>query len=255
MVFIVVSATVTVICLFFLLYIPSYRVIDRESLESVVEFQPSTISKSVAIVYHFAGFASLLKFNWIFRVQSNFCGVYYSSELSSDSEKKSQIYDNFIVLYNIDMSIYYRQSYTQYLSVNDWFARNLTLCVRPIAGLTNPRIIVSACDSRVTVFPIITSDVSVWLKGETFSVSTLLGDDSIYSIFEGGSMIINRLAPQDYHWFHSPINGTLSRRYTVDGSLYSVNQDAIRSQNGYLYIFLFKLIFLVQFIIKELLIF
>ena len=48
----------------------------------------------------------------------------------------------------------------------------------------------------VQVFPSVSTDLVVWLKGESFTVDTLLGGDSISSTFTRGSMIIFRLAPQ-----------------------------------------------------------
>ena len=63
----------------------------------------------------------------------------------------------------------------------------------------------------------------------------MLGGDSLASEFEGGSMIIQRLAPQDYHHYHSPVNGFITKRFTITGPFYSVNSDAIRSENGAIY--------------------
>jgi len=42
-------------------------------------------------------------------------------------------------------------------------------------------------------------------------------------------MVIARLAPQDYHRFHSPVSGKIGKFVPIDGSYYTVNPVAIRS--------------------------
>ncbi len=40
-------------------------------------------------------------------------------------------------------------------------------------------------------------------------------------------MVVCRLAPQDYHRWHSPVSGLLGLRTRVDGCLYTVNPIAV----------------------------
>ena len=47
--------------------------------------------------------------------------------------------------------------------------------------------------------------------------------------FEGGALGIFRLAPQDYHRFHVPVDGVLGEPRSIDGQYYTVNPMAIRS--------------------------
>ena len=49
--------------------------------------------------------------------------------------------------------------------------------------------------------------------------------------FDHASMVILRLAPQDYHRYHSPVGGTIASQHTIGGSLHSVNSDAMTSGN------------------------
>ena len=69
--------------------------------------------------------------------------------------------------------------------------------------------------------------LSLWIKGQNFSISALLGGDSFASLFEGGSIAVFRLAPQDYHRYHFPINGVLTQTNQIDGPLYTVNPIAV----------------------------
>ncbi len=68
---------------------------------------------------------------------------------------------------------------------------------------------------------------TLWIKGQNFSVSALLGSDALASLFEGGSIAVFRLAPQDYHRYHFPINGVLTETHHVPGPLYTVNPIAV----------------------------
>ncbi len=42
-------------------------------------------------------------------------------------------------------------------------------------------------------------------------------------------MAIFRLAPQDYHRFHFPVDGILESVYIIEGSYYTVNPMAVRT--------------------------
>jgi len=42
-----------------------------------------------------------------------------------------------------------------------------------------------------------------------------------------GSLVIGRLAPQDYHRWHCPVAGVLGPRTRIDGALFTVNPIAV----------------------------
>lgn len=46
-------------------------------------------------------------------------------------------------------------------------------------------------------------------------------------MFEGGSMVIARLAPQDYHRWHAPVAGEVVSITDIPGAYYTVNPQAI----------------------------
>jgi len=48
-------------------------------------------------------------------------------------------------------------------------------------------------------------------------------------LFEGGALGIFRLAPQDYHRFHIPVDGVLEKPKLIKGEYYTVNPMAVRS--------------------------
>lgn len=66
-----------------------------------------------------------------------------------------------------------------------------------------------------------------WIKGAGFTVPRLLGSDALAQGFDGGSIAIHRLAPQDYHRWHSPVEGTVESINDIPGAYYTVNPQAI----------------------------
>ena len=50
------------------------------------------------------------------------------------------------------------------------------------------------------------------------------------SYYEEGSIAICRLAPQDYHRFHSPVDGWVWGLKSIEGSFYTVNPVAVREE-------------------------
>jgi phosphatidylserine decarboxylase len=92
-------------------------------------------------------------------------------------------------------------------------------------------VIVSPADCRSVVFNTIDDATRIWVKGREFSLERLIGP--VYPLdvkrYRGGSMGIFRLAPQDYHRFHIPVDGVLGTPKPIEGEYYTVNPMAIRS--------------------------
>ncbi|KAK5105743.1 hypothetical protein LTR62_002192 [Meristemomyces frigidus] len=116
---------------------------------------------------------------------------------------------------------------TKYRTFNEFFAREIREDARPIAEPSNETVVSSPADCRLTVFETIDLATKYWIKGTGFSLSHLLGSVDVASQFEGGSIAIARLAPQDYHRWHSPTNGTVESILDVPGTYYTVNPQAI----------------------------
>ncbi|KOS20376.1 Phosphatidylserine decarboxylase proenzyme 3 [Escovopsis weberi] len=114
---------------------------------------------------------------------------------------------------------------------NEFFYRALKPGSRPCSAPDNAGIIVSPADCRSVVFNHITQATRIWVKGREFNMKRLLGDayPDDAARFEGGALGIFRLAPQDYHRFHIPVDGTLGKPTTIAGEYYTVNPMAIRS--------------------------
>lgn len=116
-------------------------------------------------------------------------------------------------------------------SFNEFFYRRIKLDeYRPLSHPDDPCVTVSPADCRLHVFPTISEATRLWIKGVNFSVSALLADEELGRYFEGGSLVIARLAPQDYHRFHSPVDGTVTANYHIPGTYFTVNPMAVRQK-------------------------
>lgn len=114
---------------------------------------------------------------------------------------------------------------------NEFFYRVLKDGARLWSAPDKPGIVTSPADCRTVVFNTLADAQKVWVKGREFSVERLLSP--VYAEdakrYVGGSLGIFRLAPQDYHRFHIPVDGVMGEPRTTEGEYYTVNPMAIRS--------------------------
>ena len=116
---------------------------------------------------------------------------------------------------------------TKYATFNEFFARQLRSDARPIAEPENERVLSSPADCRLTAFPTTDQATRYWIKGFGFTLPRLLGSESLARQMQDGPMVIARLAPQDYHRWHCPVDGVVESINEIDGTYYTVNPQAI----------------------------
>ncbi|KAK1589620.1 phosphatidylserine decarboxylase [Colletotrichum navitas] len=146
-----------------------------------------------------------------------------------DPASKAEI-PKFIEFHRLDMSEVL-MPVEEFKNFNEFFYRALKPGARPCSAPDRPDVVVSPADCRSVVFNSVTQATKVWIKGREFSIKRLLGDaypDDVKR-FENGALGIFRLAPQDYHRFHIPVDGVLDKPKTIAGEYYTVNPMAIRS--------------------------
>jgi phosphatidylserine decarboxylase len=146
-----------------------------------------------------------------------------------DPASKAEI-QKFINFHQLDMSEVLLPV-EQFKNFNEFFYRALKPDARPCSAPDNPKIIVSPADCRSVVFNRMDEATKIWVKGREFSIERLLGsaypqDEKRYT---NGALGIFRLAPQDYHRFHIPVDGVMGTPKTIEGEYYTVNPMAIRS--------------------------
>lgn len=149
---------------------------------------------------------------------SKLYGVYCDSKFS---RKKIS---NFIDSFDIDMSIS-NNTIDDFKNFNEFFIRTLKENSRPIDLDKNA--LISPGDGRLFAYENISTDKLIQVKNIHYSLSELIGDDSIAKEFEGGTCLVLRLCPTDYHRFHFIDNGIPLENNLIKGNYYSVNPVAL----------------------------
>ena len=104
---------------------------------------------------------------------------------------------------------------SKYKCFNEFFYRKLKPGVRPVQNADDPSGFCSAADCRLVVYPSVDLAKKFWIKGTEFTIPHLLGvppDSDAARAFAGASVASFRLAPADYHRFHSPAAWVVERR-------------------------------------------
>jgi len=157
--------------------------------------------------------------------------------LKSMTVKQGKKYDNPASIKEIEHFIEFHQlnrdeildPINEFKNFNEFFYRKLKPTARPIAFPSDPKVAVSPADCRVNVYSTIAEAQRLWIKGHHFSLTNLLQDADLAARYEGGSLVIARLAPQDYHRFHVPVNGTLRPFTPIDGTYFTVNPISVNT--------------------------
>ena len=144
----------------------------------------------------------------------------------------------FIVDYQLDVDEFAKSAFA-FKTFNEFFFRALKRGMRPIAP--GDHVAVLPADGRHLVFPDVDAAEGFYVKGAKFTVADLLGEKALppeqrvlTDYFAGGSMLISRLAPVDYHRFHFPVAGQVGEARLIKGWLYSVHPIALRRNLRYL---------------------
>ena len=110
---------------------------------------------------------------------------------------------------------------------NEFFVRRLKPEARPVDPA--PEAVISPCDARLLAMTDLTPDEPVTIKGSAFTVRRLLESEALAQEFAGGTMLVYRLCPADYHRFHFPEAGLPGHTWVIDGALHSVSPIALGS--------------------------
>ena len=146
-----------------------------------------------------------------------------------DDPKSYKHIPSFVKMYQIDLSELLLPEISQYRTFNEFFFRKLKPGARTIANVGDRKTIISAADCRLMVFDNIDEATRLWIKGRHFSLKQLFHNDRLAEEFDGGSLAVFRLAPVDYHRYHSPVDGRIGRDiHRITGTYYTVNPIAIR---------------------------
>lgn len=158
---------------------------------------------------------SLVKLPWFSRLYG------YLQKIPSSAHQIAP----FISEFQVDSSEFL-EPVSSYHSFNDFFIRKLKREARPINS--NPCNATIPADGRYYFYADIDKCPGFIVKKKKFTLEALLGDHSLAKEFQGGSMVLARLCPSDYHRFHFPCDCLPSPTHLINGWLYSVNPIALK---------------------------
>jgi len=118
-----------------------------------------------------------------------------------------------------------------YQHFNDFFYRKLKPSARPV----HESDIVFPADGRHLGFENAEQVDGVFIKGQKWDLKKLINDDALYEKFKGGSLVLSRLCPVDYHRFHFPAAGKAGECTLINGPLFSVSPIALRQNLSYMW--------------------
>jgi phosphatidylserine decarboxylase len=142
-----------------------------------------------------------------------------------DQSKSREKVAAFIRDYGVDVAEF-AEAVESYQTFNEFFYRKLKPSARPIDGDTAA--VVFPADGRHLGIENVDAADSFYIKGQRFNLEAFVGDAALAREFAGGSMVISRLCPVDYHRFHFPVAGEAEPVVMLAGSLRSVSPLALR---------------------------
>jgi len=201
---------------------------DRESGQLIDEKIPTSIRLGIRVVYRNKfrnmrkGLDSKLFRNFLHN-QSVRQGKKFNDPKSKEEIK------GFIEFHGINMSEML-ESPDSFQNFNEFFYRKLKPGARSLAS-SDPKVAVSPADARMMAFPSISDATKLWIKGSNFSRKNLLQDSELANYYKDGSLALFRLAPQDYHRYHAPVDGIIGPYIDIHGTYFTVNPMAIREKD------------------------
>ncbi len=127
----------------------------------------------------------------------------------------------FAKTYRIDVSEAERPL-ASYRTLNEFFTRRLKPRARPLDA--TPDAILSPVDAVITGIGPITDGMMLSVKGQDYTVSEMLQDESRAQQFQNGFFFVLYLSPRDYHRIHVPVSGTIREKRHLPGKVYPVNE-------------------------------
>jgi len=144
-----------------------------------------------------------------------------------DNPKSTKEIPHFIEYHHLNIEEM-KKEVSEFNNFNQFFYRELKAGARVIDNPSEPDVVTSPADCRCLVFENFAAARKFWVKGEQFSIEHLVKNDDLAKEFEGASFAICRLAPQDYHRFHIPVDCVIGPSQEISGALFTVNPLAIR---------------------------
>lgn len=152
-------------------------------------------------------------------IKRKFLSEWYGRRMNSKASAKKIA--SFVQSLGIDM-LESKKSIEEFSSFNEFFYRELKASARPLGtGLVSPG------DGRLLAFERVHEVGNFYVKGQKFELANFFGDTKLAEAYSQASLLILRLAPNDYHRYHFPYAGRASASKLIQGSYYSVSPHAL----------------------------
>ncbi|GHF38265.1 hypothetical protein GCM10018790_14950 [Kitasatospora xanthocidica] len=126
-----------------------------------------------------------------------------------------------------DFEIDFGRPYGGLASFNDFFHREIRPEKRPVAGGTDPKVIVAPNDGRVVrIQGNVQRTDEFWVKGQRYSLYDMLDGSDLTEGFVGGDVYQSFLSGGDYHRWHAPVGGTVISARVVEGLTFTELESA-----------------------------
>ncbi|KAF3504306.1 hypothetical protein F2Q69_00041108 [Brassica cretica] len=143
--------------------------------------------------------------------------------------KDFSVHDSYLPVQNLGLDLWIKHFKVEEeivfivstLHSDEFFIMELKPGARTMAYMNRDDVAVCAADCRLMVFQSVEDSTRFWIKGRKFSIRGLLGKNVNRNVFLDGSLVIFRLAPQDYHGFHVPVSGVIEKFGDVSRCLYT----------------------------------
>ena len=163
-----------------------------------------------------AGLELLIKRKILSRIAGFFCESRFS---------KKRIH-GFIDKFGIDMSGCEKEA-DAFKNFNEFFTRKL--CPDARFFTEDPEQLLCPGDGRLKAWRDIDVEKLVQIKGSTYSLQELIGEEKLAYRYNGGICLLLRLAPVDYHRYHFIDEGICKESQRIRGHYYSVNPIALKN--------------------------
>ncbi len=154
-------------------------------------------------------------------IKRKFLSEWYGRKMDKPSSAKK--IQQFVANLNIDMSEV-SKSVDEFTSFNDFFYRKLNPEARPVEnGFVSPG------DGKLLAFENVEDVHNFFVKGRKFTLKEFLNNHALARKYKDASLLILRLAPNDYHRYHFPYDGIPSKSTKIKGNYLSVSPYALAS--------------------------
>ncbi|MFZ7945478.1 MULTISPECIES: phosphatidylserine decarboxylase [Bacillaceae] len=111
---------------------------------------------------------------------------------------------------------------SEFPTLHDLFVRTLKKDARKIDKSHDG--VVSPVDAVIEDVGLIKETSDIIVKGKNYSIEEMLGESSILAKYLNGTYMILYLSPSHYHRIHSPVDGIVTKQWTLGKKSYPVNK-------------------------------